>query len=309
MLASGKTPAGSHRSIMVAEVLAALRVCPGETAVDCTLGFGGHARELWKAVQPGGRLIGLDVDPIELPRTEERLRSLDYPAESLLIHRSNFAGLLKILSTVAPEGADAVLADLGVSSMQIDNPLRGFTFKGDGPLDMRMNPGRGLSAAERLSRWSEGELSRILTDHADEPYAESLARSLLSVQAREPLTHTGQLADEVRRFYARITPNEEQIESAVRRCFQAFRIAVNDELGALDELLRVLPGSLRPGGRVAILSFHSGEDRRVKQHFKEGLRTGIYSQVSELIQASPEERRENPRSSSARLRYAVRAGH
>lgn len=308
VLASGKTPAGSHRSIMVTEILAVLRPGPGETAVDCTLGYGGHAKELWKAVQPGGRLIGLDVDPIELPRTEKRLLQLGLPPESLIVQRSNFAGLMKVLGSVAPEGVDVILADLGVSSMQIDDPARGFTFKSEGPLDMRMNPGRGLSAADWLSRWSVAELARILTDNGDEPHAELLAGSLLAAQTRSPLTKTRELAEAVRQCYSRISHDENLIDSAIRRCFQALRIAVNDEFGALDSLLRLLPQCLRPGGRVAILSFHSGEDRRVKRHFREGERQGIYSHTSKMVQATPEERRENPRSASAKLRSAVRSG-
>jgi len=293
---------------MVAEILAELKPVPGEIVVDCTLGYGGHAQELWAAVQPDGHLIGLDVDPLELPRTEARLRERGLPESTLTLRRSNFAGLSKVLAEVAPAGANVILADLGVSSMQIDNPVRGFTFKADGPLDMRMNPRRGLPARELLTRTNPRELAHIFADYGDEPHAEFLAEKLSTQHVLAPFTTTRELADAIRQLAALFSRcDATQTELTVRRLFQALRIAVNDELGALEALLRQLPEALCPGGRVAILSFHSGEDRRVKQHFKAGLREGIYSQVSSLMQAGPRERRENPRSISAKLRVAVRA--
>ncbi len=304
VLASGKTPAGTHRPIMVREILDALALKPGETVVDCTLGYGGHARELLAAVQPGGRLVGLDQDPLELPKTEARLRALGFPPESLAVHRMNYAGLHALL---AEERADAVLADLGLSSMQIDDPARGFTFKTDAPLDMRMNPHRGLSAAELLARTPAGEIARWLGEFSDEPHAEHFAAA---VKAALPLSGTMALAQIIRRTYPRGSRrvDADEVETSVRRVFQAIRIAVNDEFGALDTFLRQLPSCLKPGGRVAILTFHSGEDRRVKQAFKTGLRDGSYAAVSEEITAaSPEERRANPRSVPAKLRWAIRA--
>ena len=302
VLASGKTPAGTHRPIMVQEILAALALKPGETAVDCTLGYGGHSRELLAAVQPGGRLIALDQDPIELPKTEARLRALRFPEESLVVRRMNYAGLGALLSA---EKADAILADLGLSSMQIDDPERGFTFKTDAPLDMRMNPQKGLSAADLLARTPAEELARWLSEFSDEPHAAHFAAAIKSAGALQKTTALAQL---IRRTFPRGTRRvgEEEIETSVRRVFQAIRIAVNDEFGALDTFLRHLPGCLKPGGRVAILTFHSGEDRRVKQAFKNGLRDGLYATVSEeVILASPEERRANPRAIPAKLRWAV----
>ncbi|WP_437224070.1 16S rRNA (cytosine(1402)-N(4))-methyltransferase RsmH [Planctomicrobium sp. SH661] len=309
VLASGKTPAGSHRPIMVQEILDCLNPQPGELAVDCTLGYGGHSRELLKAIQPGGRLIGLDVDAVELARTEARLRQSGCPEESLIVRCINFAGLSKVLGEISPAGADMILADLGISSMQIDNPSRGFTFKADGPLDMRMNQSRGMPASELLGKWSAADLTEILSENADEPFAEELASKILEAHARTPLQSTHQLAALIRSLYAPFARGQaDAIDGAVRRVFQALRIAVNDEFGVLDALLRQLPYCLRPGGRVAFLTFHSGEDRRVKLHFKEGLRSGIYRGISEeVIQATPEERRSNPRSTSAKLRYAVRS--
>ena len=310
VLAGGKTPAGSHRPIMVREILEVLEPQPGEVVVDATLGYGGHARELLSAVQPGGRLLGVDADPIELSKTEARLRSLGFPPESVVVRRMNFAGLAPFVMAESPGGADVLLADLGLSSMQVDDPSRGFTFKADGPLDMRMNPDRGRSAADLLSNLGVAGLTRILVENADEPRADELAGAILLAHANRPLATTRALASVVRSTSARSSrPSEGEADDAVRRVFQALRIAVNDEFGSLDSLLRALPACLKPGGRVAILSFHSGEDRRVKSAFKAGLLDGTYASIApEVVRASPEERRANPRSTSAKLRYAVRCG-
>jgi len=300
VLASGKTPAGTHRPIMVREILEVLAVPPGATVVDCTLGYGGHATALLQAVQPGGRVIALDIDPLDLPRTEARLRALGFPAESLLVQRMNFAGLAPLLATAAPGGVAAILADLGVSSMQLDNPARGFTFKAEGPLDLRMNPERGQPASAWLGKVNATQLERALRENSDEPHAALLAPALL----RAPLPTTTALAAVVRQT---LGPGD-AIEDSVRRVFQALRIAVNDEFGALDAFLRTLPQCLQPGGRVAILTFHSGEDRRVKQAFRAGQRDGLYAGIAPDPQRpSAAEVRANPRSSSAKLRWAIRA--
>ncbi|APW61635.1 16S rRNA (cytosine(1402)-N(4))-methyltransferase RsmH [Paludisphaera borealis] len=305
VISGGKTPAGTHRPIMTAEILRVLAPRPGEVAVDCTLGYGGHARALLAAVQPGGRLLGLDADPIELPKTEARLRGLGFPPESIVARRLNFAGLRGFLAAEAPEGADLLLADLGLSSMQIDDPARGFSFKTAGPLDMRMNPNRGRPASALLSELGESALAQLLSENADEPHARDIARAILRAHAREPFATTQALAAVVYEACARLPVVPEDV---ARRVFQALRIAVNDEFGVLAEFLRTLPACLKPGGRVAILSFHSGEDRRVKSAFKEGLRDGSYASIAEdVVRASAEEKRDNPRSSSAKLRFAVRA--
>jgi 16S rRNA (cytosine1402-N4)-methyltransferase len=302
VLDAGKTPAGSHRPIMVREILEILAPRAGQIAVDATLGSGGHAREILAAVQPGGRLIGVDADPIELPRAEARLRELGFPSDSLVVRRMNFAGLAPLVLAEAPGGVDMVLADLGLSSMQIDDPARGFTFKADGPLDMRLNPEKGRSAADLLSNLGVAGLARLLVENADEPLAEDLAGAILEAHANRPLMTTKALASVVRSVDRR-TPDD-----AVRRVFQALRIAVNDEFGSLDALLKGLPTCLKSGGRAAILSFHSGEDRRVKAAFKRGLLDGTYASIApEPLRASGEERRGNPRSSSAKLRFAIRA--
>jgi 16S rRNA (cytosine1402-N4)-methyltransferase len=309
VLESGKTPAGTHRPIMVGEILEVLAPRAGETVVDCTLGYGGHARELLQAVQPGGRLLAIDADPIELPKTEARLRALGFPNETVVVRRMNYAGAAQFVAAEAYEGVDMVLADLGLSSMQIDDPTRGFTFKSDGPLDMRMNPNRGLSAAGLLAKLDAEELQKLLTDNSDEPFARELAAAITREQERRPLTTTGELAYVVRQTTERLLRRNDDAtpDDSVRRVFQALRIAVNDEFGALDTFLKQLPAMLKPGGRVAILSFHSGEDRRVKKAFKQGLAADEYSRIADdIVRASSEEQRANPRSAPAKLRWAVK---
>jgi 16S rRNA (cytosine1402-N4)-methyltransferase len=310
VLAAGKTPAGSHRPIMVTEILATLALQPGDYVADCTLGFGGHAREILPCLVPSGRLIGLDVDPVEHPKTTARLRASGWGEEIFTPVRSNFAGLPKVLGELGLTGVDAILADLGVSSMQLDDPARGFTFKTDSPLDLRLNPSRAPSAADWLARVSSAALASALTENSDEPHAELLARELTARRGRTPFTRTLQLSEAIRTILRERRPRREAEEddACVRRVFQAIRIAVNDEFGALERFLHHLPSCLKSGGRVAILTFHSGEDRRVKHAFREGLRAGIYSATNdEVVRASPEERRANPRSSSAKLRWVVRA--
>ncbi len=300
VLASGKTPAGTHRPIMVAEILETLAPLPGEIAADCTLGFGGHAQEILRRVLPGGRLIGLDVDPIELPKTETRLREAGFSPDVFTAVKSNFAGLAQVLEG---KPVNMVLADLGVSSMQIDDPARGFSVKQDGPLDMRMNPQRGQPASLFLEKISAKALEALLVENADEPHASLLAPLL----AGKSLATTKALAKTVREALPRL--NKDDCDLSVRRVFQALRIAVNDEFSALDTFLRNLPMCLKPGGRVAILTFHSGEDRRVKRAFEAGFRDGVYAEITrEVIRPSAEERNSNPRSSPAKLRWARRSG-
>ncbi|MGE0431677.1 MAG: 16S rRNA (cytosine(1402)-N(4))-methyltransferase RsmH [Planctomycetota bacterium] len=298
----GRTPAGQHVPIMVDEVLDALQPAPGQRGVDATLGYGGHAAALLARIAPGGELLGLDIDPLELPRTAARLAS---PA--LHTRQTNFGGLLAALHAQGfSDGVDFIFADLGVSSMQLDDPARGFSIKQDGPLDMRMNPSRGIPASEWLARATPTKLAAALRDHADEPRADELAAALLDAAATGELQTTHQLARAVRDAIRHA--DDEAAQLAVRRVFQAVRIAVNDEFSALDSLLRQLPDCLRPGGRVAILSFHSGEDRRVKHAFRDGLRAGVFDAVAtEVVRASGAERHANPRASSALLRWARRS--
>ncbi len=301
VIASGKTPAGTHRPIMVAEILAALSPKPGDIGVDCTLGYGGHAEAILPLLKPGGKLLGLDADPIELPKAEQRLRSLNFGPDWFTACQSNFAGLAKILNDRGISGADIILADLGVSSMQIDDPARGFSLKQEGPLDMRMNPRRGQPASAFLEKARPEELALWLAENGDEPYASELSRSLAGRLFRT----TTDLAAAVRAALPRLNSTDREL--SVRRVFQALRIEVNDEFSALETFLRNLPECLSPGGRVAILTFHSGEDRRVKKAFQAGHRAGIYTAIAEeVIRPTSEERFANPRSASAKLRWARR---
>lgn len=309
VIASGKTPAGSHRSIMVAEILETLEPRPGQTVVDCTLGYGGHAREILGRLGEEGRLIGFDCDPVELPKTVERLRQAGWDESRFIPVRSNFAGLAAGLAGLGIHGVDGILADLGVSSMQIDDPTRGFTYKDDGPLDLRMNPLKGLSAAEWLARATPVGLATALRDNADEPMADALAGAVVEAVRKRPVTGTRELARLLHEIYRTRgwTRDKTEGDARIRRFFQALRIEVNDEFGVLEALLRQLPDCLKPGGRVAILTFHSGEDRRVKHAFAEGQRRGIYQVVNDSVRRpGPEELRSNPRSASAKLRWAIR---
>ncbi|CAN5555381.1 16S rRNA (cytosine(1402)-N(4))-methyltransferase RsmH [soil metagenome] len=299
VLASGKTPAGTHRPIMVGEILEMLNPQPGQIAVDCTLGYGGHSLEMLARLQPGGRLIGLDADPIELPKTEERLRAAGFGEDLFRTHRANFAGLPRVLQMEGLSGVDCILADLGVSSMQLDMPGRGFSVKAPGPLDMRMNPNKGRSAAALLAEITAPELVELLKENADEPRADVLAWRLAGVR----FATTTALAEAINSLL-RDRPEDER-KKAVRRVFQALRVAVNEEFSALDSLLRHLPQCLNPGGCVAILTFHSGEDRRVKKAFQQGLREGLYFEISpEALRPTAEECRANTRATPAKLRWA-----
>jgi 16S rRNA (cytosine1402-N4)-methyltransferase len=305
------TPAGQHRPVLLDEVLSVLAPQPGEVVVDCTTGWGGHACELLRRVGPGGRLVALDLDPENLQRAGPRLEEVGFPFS---LHHMNFAGLAGVLAGEDLEGADAVLADLGMSSMQVDDPERGFSYARDGPLDMRMDRGRGRTAIEVLAGMEPAELARALRELGDEPQADRLAPVLVQAARSGALARTGDLARLIqltlktpRRWKLHPRPGKWNPHPAART-FQALRILVNRELANLEQLLRLLPGVLRPGGRAAIISFHSGEDRLVKAAFRAGLRQGVYEAASdEPLRAGPDERQDNPRSRSAKLRWARRA--
>ena len=297
--------AQSHRPIMVAEVLQHLRPAAGEVAVDCTLGGGGHALAILERLQPGGRLIALEVDPIELPRTEARLREAGFDRGTFVAHHANFSAVPQILATAGVAAADVILADLGVSSMQHDSPERGFSFRGVGPLDMRMDPSRGETAAQLIARLDEESLVTLLTTNADEPRAALIA----GILKRELPDTTHALTRLVRIGLTVALPDlpKADVKMSVRRTLQALRITVNDEFAALEELLAALPQCLAPGGRVVVMTFHSGEDRRVKKAFQAGLRAGVYSAVADqVVRSTKEETFANRRASSAKLRWAIR---
>jgi len=305
----GSTPAGMHRSICVKEILEILQITPGQTGLDATLGYGGHTLEMLKCLDSKGVLYALDVDPYELPRTRERLASLGYGPEILKIKQMNFSEIDEVAVESGP--LNFVLADLGVSSMQIDNPERGFSYKKEGPLDLRLNPEKGESAAERLKSLSQDELQGMLIENADEPHAEAIARAIISElrKGKEIATTTQlqQIIKEALKFIPEKTRNDE-VKKSCQRCFQALRIDVNNEYEVLYEFLEKLPEVLAEGGRVAILSFHSGEDRLVKKSFQHFYREGIYREIApEPIRPSPEECNSNSRARSTKLRWAIKA--
>jgi 16S rRNA (cytosine1402-N4)-methyltransferase len=308
--AKGSTPAGTHLPVLVEEVMACLRPAPGEIVVDCTVGYGGHAREFLRRIAPGGRLIGLDVDATELERTRVRLAGAPAPVS---LHRSNFAGLAKVLAQEGLDGCDIIFADLGVSSMQIDNPERGMSYKQKGPLDLRLDDRLKQTGADLLNRLSETKLAQALCELADEPDHRRIARQIATRRAVEPITQTAQLVQVI--FEAKgLDPNAWRRQHRTgrspslhpaARTFQALRILVNDELGALRELLRIAPYCLYPDGRLGIISFHSGEDRLVKQAFRDGVRAGVYTSTArEVITPDRREIRSNGRSASAKFRWA-----
>lgn len=309
VIQKGNTPAGMHLSICVKEILDFLQIKPGQTGLDATLGYGGHTLEMLKCLDSKGHLYALDVDPIELPRTRERLERLGYGPEILTIRQMNFSQIAQIAVESGP--LDFVLADLGVSSMQIDNPDRGFSFKREGPLDLRLNPKKGKSAAERLRTIAQDELEAMLFENSDEPHAAVIARAIISeIKKGKEIATTTQLREIIRNALKFIPENtrEEAVKKSCQRCFQALRIDVNSEFEVLHRFLERLPDVLAPGGRVAILAFHSGEDRLVKKSFQRLFRDGVYREIaSDPIRPSVEECAVNPRARSTKMRWAIKA--
>ena len=309
VIQKGSTPAGMHRSICVDEILEFLQITPGQTGLDATLGYGGHTLEMLKCLDFKGHLFALDVDPIELPKTQERLANLGYGPEILSVRQMNFSDIDLIVSESGP--LNFVLADLGVSSMQIDNPDRGFSFKNEGPLDLRLNPEKGISAAERLKTMSQEELEGMFIENSDEPHAEVIARAIIAATRKGIDISSTTLLKEIIADALNFIPEKtrkEEVKKSCQRCFQALRIDVNSEFEVLYEFLEKLPEVLAPGGRVAILSFHSGEDRLVKKSFQHFFREGIYREIAPgPIRPSAEERNTNSRARSAKLRCAIKA--
>ena len=309
VISKGSTPAGMHISICVDEIMDFLQIRPGQKGVDCTLGYGGHSKEMLKRLEGQGHLYGLDVDPIESKKTKERLESQGFGEDIFTVVLTNFANIDEV-SEMAGK-FDFMLADLGVSSMQIDNPDRGFSYKIDGPLDLRMNPEKGTSAAERLVGITVEELAGMLWENSDEPYAEEIAKATVNYMKRVgKIETTTQMKEIIEKALAFLPEKDkkEEIKKACQRTFQALRIDVNGEFEALYSLLEKLPDAMAPGGRIAFLTFHSGEDRMVKKSFKKFYKEGLYKEIcNEVIRPSKEECFRNGRAKCAKLRWAVRA--
>lgn len=309
VISKGSTPAGMHISICVNEILDFLQIQPGQQGLDATLGYGGHTRRMLEQLHGEGHMYALDVDPIEIVKTKQRLAEAGYGEDILTIKQTNFRNI----DQVAEEAGDFdfILADLGVSSMQIDNPDRGFTYKFEGPLDLRLDPEKGESAAERLREVSYEELVGMFQENSDEPYAEEIATVIMKRNRTKNYVETTiQMKDAIEEALAFVPEKDrkEAVKKSCQRCFQALRIDVNSEFEVLYDFLDKLPDALRPGGRVAILTFHSGEDRLVKRAFKAGAKAGIYSDVSkDVIRPSAEECARNPRARSTKMRWAVKA--
>jgi len=308
--AKGNTPAGTHVSIMVDEILSFFDIMPGQKGLDCTFGYGGHSRKMLEKLEQKGHLVALDVDPVESAKSKERLNSLGYGEDILSVELINFANIDEIVKKYGK--FDFILADLGVSSMQIDNPDRGFSYKIDGPLDLRLNQTKGITAAERLKELSEDEMIGMFIDNADEPYAEVIAHTIMSFRkSGQPIETTTQLRNIIEKAISsqKIPAKDfkDTVKKSCARCFQALRIDINREYDVLYELLEKLPDALNPGGKVAILTFHSGEDRLVKQAFKQYAKDGVYSEVSrEVIRPSANECVNNPRAKSTKMRWAIK---
>ena len=309
VIQKGSTPAGMHISICVKEILDFLQIQPGQKGLDATLGYGGHTLEMLKCLKSQGHIYALDVDPIESEKTKARLARLGYGEDILTVQLQNFANIDKVAEQAGP--FDFVLADLGVSSMQIDNPERGFSYKHEGPLDLRMNPQKGASAAERLKEVSQEELQGMLIENSDEPYAEEISKVvMMRLKRGQKIETTTQLKNVIEEALSFIPASErkEAVKKSCQRTFQALRIDVNSEFEVLYEFLEKLPHVLAPGGRAAILTFHSGEDRLVKKSFKQLKKQGVYREFSEeVIRPSAEDCARNSRARSTKMRWAVKA--
>lgn len=309
VISKGNTPAGMHISIMVNEILDFLKIQPGEIGFDATLGYGGHTKAMLQQLQGQGHIYATDVDPVESAKTKKRLADQGFGEEILTIRLQNFCTIDEIAKEVG--GFDFILADLGVSSMQIDNPERGFSFKTEGPLDLRLNQQSGISAAERLDTISRDELAGMLYENSDEPYCEELARAITDeIRKGNRIDTTTKLRQVIEKTLDFLPEKEKKdtIKKTCQRVFQALRIDVNHEFEVLYEFMEKLPGALKPGGRVAILTFHSGEDKLVKRALKEGFRDGIYRAYSkDIVRPSAQECAQNARAHSTKMRWAVRA--
>lgn len=309
VISKGSTPAGMHISICVNEILDFLKIKPGQIGLDATLGYGGHTRRMLECLNGEGHIYALDVDSIEIVKTKKRLEDAGFGSEILTVINDNFANIDLISNEYGK--FDFVMADLGVSSMQIDNPERGFSYKLEGPLDLRLNPEKGMSAAERLREITKAEFEGMLIENADEPYAAEVAKEVFNTFRKgEKIETTSDFRNAIERALRFLPDNREKkdiVKKTCQRCFQALRIDVNSEFEVLEAFLEKLPDVLSPGGRVAILTFHSGEDRLVKKTFTRMYKAGIYSDISkEVIRPSALECSQNGRARSTKMRWAVK---
>lgn len=309
VISKGNTPAGMHISIMVKEILDFLQIKPGETGFDATLGYGGHTKAMMECLKGEGHMYATDVDPEESAKTKKRLAEQGFGEDILTVKLQNFCTIDEIAEEVG--GFDFILADLGVSSMQIDNPKRGFSFRADGPLDLRLNQEKGISAAERLDEISREELAGMLYENSDEPYCEEIAKAITDEIRKGNRVDTTTKLRELIADTLDFLPEKEKkdtIRKTCQRVFQALRIDVNREFEVLYEFMEKLPDALKPGGRVAILTFHSGEDKLVKKALKAGYKAGIYSDYAkDVIRPSAQECAQNGRARSTKMRWAIKA--
>lgn len=309
VIRKGSTPAGMHLSICVNEILEFLQIRPGQKGLDATLGYGGHTQAMLKRLEGEGHIYALDVDPIESVKTKKRLAGLGFGEEILTIRQMNFADIDQIAAEAGP--FDFVLADLGVSSMQIDNPERGFSYKFEGPLDLRLNPEKGITAAERLRTIDREELTGMLMENSDEPYAAEIADAIVTeIRCGKPVDTTTRVREIIEATLDFIPEDKRKdaVKKSCARTFQALRIDVNSEFEVLYAFLDKLPHVLAPGGRAAILTFHSGEDRLVKKSFKQYKKEGLYREIAEeVIRPSAEECIRNSRAKSTKMRWAIRS--
>lgn len=309
VISKGSTPAGMHISIMIKEILDFLDIKPGQKGLDATLGYGGHTSAMLKCLEGKGHMFALDVDSIEIEKTRARLSEQGYGEEILTIIQTNFRNIDQVSQTAGK--FDFVLADLGVSSMQIDNPDRGFSYKFEGPLDLRLDPLKGTPASERLKEVSLEELEGMLVENSDEPYANEIARGIMSqLKKGKDVDTTTKLRKIIEEALDSLPADikKDTIKKSCQRTFQALRIDVNSEFEVLEEFLEKLPHILAPGGRVAILTFHSGEDRLVKKAFKRMQKEGLYAEVArDVVRPSAEECNMNGRARSTKMRWAIKA--
>ena len=290
---------GHHESVLAEEALAVLAPGPGKTIVDATVGLGGHSRLILEAIKPTGRLIGIDQDGRSLAQAEKRLHTFK---DSFILIQDNFANLGDILKSLRVQKIDGILFDLGLSSFQLEEAERGFSFLREGPLDMRMNLRNPRTAADLVNHASEKELDRILLEFGEERWHRRIAQRIAKARKRAPITTTTQLAELVTRAIPRATFS--RIHPATR-AFMALRIVVNQELEALDRAIREAVDFLNPGARIVVISFHSLEDRIVKNRFREFSRERRLVLVTKKpMTPSLEEMRKNPRSRGAKLRSA-----